>query len=64
MNLEVRLLNLLVTFDSDKTLKLVFITLSLRVKVLNFHKEGEFKKEEDDDRVNRIVLTIIVKQNI
>ena len=50
-------------FDSNRTLKLVFIALSLRVKVLGFRKEREFK-EEEDDRANKVVLVIAVEQNI
>ena len=48
-------------FD-DRTLKLGFVTLSLRVKMLGFRKKEEFK--EKDDRVNKVVLTIAVGQNI
>ena len=40
------LLSLLAAFHSDRTLEMVFIMLSLRVKVLGFHKEGKFKEEE------------------
>lgn len=50
-------------FDSNRTLKLIFVTLSLRVKELGFRKKWEFK-EEDDDMVNKVVLTIVVKQHL
>lgn len=54
------------TFDSDRTLELIFIMLTLGVKVLGFRKEGEFKEEEeeDGDKVNEVVMTIVVVQNI
>ena len=61
MNSKVRLLSLSATFDCDKTLELVFVTLSLRVKVLGCQKEGEFK---EDDRVSKVVLAIAIEQNI
>lgn len=67
MNLEARLWSLLVTFDSDKTLKLIFIRLSLKVKVLGFRKEEEFKEEKednDDGGVNKVMLVITVEHNI
>ena len=50
-------------FDSNRTLKLIFVTLSLRVKELGFRKKWEFK-EEDDDMVNKVVLTIVVKRHL
>ena len=56
------MLNLSVTFDFDRTLELIFVTLSLKVKVLDFRKEGKFK-EEEDDRVNKVVLVIAVEHN-
>lgn len=61
--MEVRLLSLSTTFDSNRTLKLVFITLSLRVKVLDFQNKGEFK-EEEDDKVNKVTLDIVVEYRI
>jgi len=61
--MEVRLLSLSTTFDSNRTLKLVFITLSLRVKVLDFQNKGEFK-EEEDDKVNKVILDIVVEYRI
>ena len=66
MNSKVRLLSLSMTFDSDRTLELIFIMLTLGVKVLGFRKEGEFKEEEeeDGDKVNEVVMTIVVVQNI
>ena len=52
-------------FDSNRTLKLILVTLSLWIKVLGFQKEREFKVEEDnDDNVNKVVLTIAIEQNI
>ena len=60
MNSEAKLLSLLTMFDSNKTLELVFIPLSLRVKVLGFHKE-EKSKEEEDNRVNKVVLVIAIE---
>ena len=33
-------------FDSNRTLKLVFVTLSLRMKVLSFQKEWGSKKHK------------------
>jgi len=66
VNSKVRLLSLSMTFDSDRTLELIFIMLTLGVKVLGFRKEGEFKEEEeeDGDKVNEVVMTIVVVQNI
>lgn len=61
--MEVRLLSLSTTFDSNRTLKLVFITLSLRVKVLDFQNKGEFK-EEEDGKVNKVALDIVVEYRI
>ena len=39
-------------------------TWSLRVKVLDFEKEGEFKEEKEYDRINKVMLVITVEQNI
>lgn len=65
MNSEVRLLSLSVTFDSDRILEFVFLILSLRVKMLGFQKKGEFKEEEEEEnRVNKLVLAITVEYNI
>ena len=38
--------------------------LSLKVKVLGFCKKEKFKEEDDDDKVNKVVLTISIEQNI
>ena len=57
-------MSLLATFDFDRTLEFMFITLSLRVKVLDFEKEGEFKEEKEYDRINKVMLVITVEQNI
>lgn len=55
---------MLATFDFDITLEFMFITLSLRVKVLDFEKEGEFKEEKEYDRINKVMLVITVEHNI
>ena len=57
-------MSLLATFDFDRTLEFMFITLSLRVKVLDFEKEGELKEEKEYDRINKVMLVITVEQNI
>ena len=65
MNSEAMLLSLSGTFDSERTLKLIFVALSLRVKMLGFQKKGEFKEEEEEEnRVNKLVLAITVEYNI
>ena len=52
-------MSLSVTFDSDRILEFVFLILSLRVKMLGFQNEGEFK--EEDDNVDKVVLIIAVE---
>lgn len=55
------LLSLWATFYFDRTLELIFVSLSLRVKVLGFRNEGEFK-EEEDDRINKVILVNAIEQ--
>ena len=63
MNSEARLLSLSATINSDRTLESVFVSLSLKVKVLGFRKEGKFKGKENG-KVNKVVLIIVVEKNI
>ena len=57
MNLEAILLCLLMTFDSNRTLELIFITLSLRVKVLGLEgsriqrRRREVKPHQEETKV-------------